>query len=138
MLLNIAPAPNGSIPVAARARYKEFGDWIRGCYNSENAVARTSGVANNSLVLMTIHQSKGLEFDHVYVVGAHCKRERAYPLDAEEVRVYNVAITRCIEKLRVSWSKRRLRTDAKTQTRMPINMVLFPLFKSKEFLNICA
>jgi alpha-L-fucosidase len=32
LLLDIAPAPNGSIPANAKARYAEFGAWIKACY----------------------------------------------------------------------------------------------------------
>jgi hypothetical protein len=32
LLLDIAPAPNGSIPADAKARYAEFGAWIKACY----------------------------------------------------------------------------------------------------------
>ena len=51
LLLNIAPSASGKIPDAAMARYKSFGDLVRGCYSEKSAIASTSGIANNSLIL---------------------------------------------------------------------------------------
>lgn len=47
LLLDIAPTPDGVVDDAAFARYKEFGDWIRGCYGESNIIA----AVNNSFEL---------------------------------------------------------------------------------------
>lgn len=71
-----------------------------------NIMSHDGDESKNMLRLMTIHQSKGLEADYVYVAGAHMTGASRVPKETqEEVRVYNVAFTRCIQKLRVSWSK---------------------------------
>ena len=68
------------------------------------------GAALNLIRLMTIHQSKGLEADFVYVIGAHTEEYKTKNTTdqelKEEVRVYNVAFTRSVQSLRVSWSSR--------------------------------
>ena len=54
---------------------------------------------------MTVHQSKGLEADYTYIVGAH---EGLFPMGGdhdEEARVANVALTRCVHAVRISWAR---------------------------------
>lgn len=71
--------------------------------------------SKNMLRLMTIHQSKGLEADYVYVVGAQTRYDlKTIEQKQEEFRMYNVAFTRCIQKLRVSWSERFQQDKQKT------------------------
>lgn len=66
--------------------------------------------------LMTVHASKGLEFDHVYITGLekdlfpHAKRDaqehsKLSPEDAEEERrLFYVALTRARKKLHLSYA----------------------------------
>jgi DNA helicase II / ATP-dependent DNA helicase PcrA len=69
----------------------------------------------NKVTLMTIHSSKGLEFDHVYVGGLE---EELFPnkLSAaslpeleEERRLFYVALTRAAVTVTVSWAQTRYR-----------------------------
>lgn len=78
---------------------------------SQSVIMNREGCENeatNLIRLMTIHQSKGLEADFVYVIGAHTEVYKAKNISEtefkEEVRVYNVAFTRSVKGLRVSWS----------------------------------
>ena len=54
----------------------------------------------NSIKMMTIHKSKGLEFKHVFVIGL---KENTFPSEkadiTEEARLFYVAVTRPIEAL---------------------------------------
>lgn len=70
--------------------------------------------AQNSIVLMTIHGAKGLEFDHVFLVGME---EGLFPhsqslMEREEIeeerRLCYVALTRARVKLYLSYAQRRL------------------------------
>ncbi len=69
----------------------------------------------NSITLMTIHSSKGLEFPIVFVAGVE---ENLFPLDngsggerelEEERRLFYVSVTRAQKDLYVSFGKRRMR-----------------------------
>ncbi len=68
----------------------------------------------NTVTLMTIHASKGLEFKVVFIVGVE---EGIFPgirsitepkLLEEERRLFYVAITRCEENLFISFAKKRM------------------------------
>ena len=68
---------------------------------------------NNKVTLMTIHASKGLEFQHVYVAGLE---ENLFPSQLsvgsrteleEERRLFYVAITRAEESLTISYANMR-------------------------------
>lgn len=58
---------------------------------------------DDAVQLMTIHKSKGLEFDHVFVVGLQDKK---FPSEKasleEEARLFYVAVTRPIKNLYIS------------------------------------
>lgn len=69
----------------------------------------------DSVTLMTIHSSKGLEFKHVYVVGLE---ENLFPSQLslnsraeleEERRLFYVAVTRAEEKLTLSFATSRFK-----------------------------
>jgi DNA helicase-2/ATP-dependent DNA helicase PcrA len=69
----------------------------------------------DTVTLMTIHASKGLEFPHVYVVGME---ENLFPSQMalndrqdleEERRLFYVAVTRAEQKLTLSFATTRLR-----------------------------
>ncbi len=69
----------------------------------------------NSVTLMTIHASKGLEFPIVFITGCE---EDIFPLaqkfdrnasDAEERRLFYVALTRAEEKVFISYARSRYR-----------------------------
>ncbi len=81
-----------------------------------------SQVGSDAVQLMTVHASKGLEFDTVFLCGleegtfphkAEDKEDPNTKLD-EERRLLYVAITRAKKHLRISWSRsRRLYGDIK-------------------------
>ena len=70
------------------------------------------------VTLLTVHAAKGLEFPHVFVIGAE---ETLFPhknsfnedegLDTldEERRLFYVAVTRAQRSLRISWCRSRRR-----------------------------
>ncbi len=69
----------------------------------------------DQLPLMTVHSSKGLEYDHVFVVGAEenlfpsiMSLEEGEDRLEEERRLFYVAMTRAMEKLYISFCKSRL------------------------------
>jgi len=68
---------------------------------------------SSQLVLMTLHQAKGLEFKAVFVVGVeegilpHSRSiDDPYSLE-EERRLFYVGVTRAQEKLYITWARRR-------------------------------
>jgi superfamily I DNA/RNA helicase len=64
--------------------------------------------AADAITLLTIHASKGLEFQHVFLIGAE---EGTLPYAradvAEEKRLFHVAITRAKERLDITHTTRR-------------------------------
>ncbi len=76
---------------------------------------KDKGDENNTVSLMTIHSSKGLEFPHVYIVGLE---ENLFPSQMalnsrsdleEERRLFYVAITRAEKKLSLFYATSRFR-----------------------------
>lgn len=67
-----------------------------------------SDLFKGSIPIITIHQAKGLEFDHVYIVGCNegyfpSKRSIKEHHLEEELRLFYVAMTRAKRKLSVSY-----------------------------------
>ncbi|MGE3341631.1 MAG: ATP-dependent helicase [Candidatus Altimarinota bacterium] len=66
------------------------------------------------LTLMTVHSAKGLEFDHVYIVGLeegvfpHSRASFDPEQMEEERRLMYVAMTRAKENLHLVWARRRM------------------------------
>lgn len=88
-------------------------------YLSENIELLTDADAeeedNNKVSLMTIHAAKGLEFDHVYIVGME---ENLFPsqraMDSrsdmeEERRLFYVALTRACKTCTLSYAQMRFK-----------------------------
>ena len=44
LLLDFAPGYSGRLPAESRARYQQFGDWVRACYGQANLLNDTSPV----------------------------------------------------------------------------------------------
>src|SRR4051794_37413213 len=69
-------------------------------------------IADDTVVLSTIHRAKGLEFDHVWIAGAeegrlpHGRSVRDGQ-EAEERRLAYVAVTRAKRTLHLSWAATR-------------------------------
>ncbi|MBI5281787.1 MAG: UvrD-helicase domain-containing protein [Candidatus Solibacter usitatus] len=79
------------------------------------------GAADNSLLLLTVHQAKGLEFDTVFVAGAAdgefpLGRSVRAGLETEEHRLFYVAVSRAKRRLYLSypivskWGREQLRS----------------------------
>ena len=72
--------------------------------------------------LMTIHQSKGLEFPHIYIVGLENglfpsqKNMREKKMLEEERRLFYVAITRAIKKVTLSYAVSRFQFGIMNKT----------------------
>lgn len=69
---------------------------------------------NEKIVLSTIHASKGLEFDHVFIVGVEedilpskYSKQGSMKLIEEERRLFYVAITRAKISLQISYTNQR-------------------------------
>ncbi|MGD1822449.1 MAG: ATP-dependent helicase [Pleomorphochaeta sp.] len=80
-------------------------------------------INNNSVNIMTMHSSKGLEFDIVYLVGIEdhiIPNQRAIEENPknieEERRLFYVAITRAKKKLIISSAKNRIRGAQEIQS----------------------
>jgi len=54
LLLDMAPTPEGVLDDAAVARYREFGDWVRGCYGPGKE-ANATGPVKGSTVEMSLN-----------------------------------------------------------------------------------
>ncbi|MEG0500120.1 MAG: 3'-5' exonuclease, partial [Rikenellaceae bacterium] len=74
------------------------------------------------VTLMTIHSAKGLEFDTIYIVGVE---EGTFPSARsvddmngleEERRLFYVAVTRAIKRLRISFALKRYKWGSVTDT----------------------
>ncbi|MDY5041893.1 MAG: 3'-5' exonuclease [Eubacteriales bacterium] len=87
----------------------------------QNSIEETDD-ANNSVSVSTIHASKGLEFDYVYIMGAEeglFPISRAVGLDdeiEEERRLMYVAITRARKKVFITNAKSRYLYRDKIET----------------------
>ena len=73
-------------------------------------------VLEKAVKLMTVHASKGLEFEYVFIMGLEenlfphqplDNRERTPEEEEEERRLFYVAITRAKQKLYLSYSETR-------------------------------
>lgn len=81
------------------------------------------GAEKEKVALMTVHSAKGLEFNHVYVVGME---EDLFPSNMskyepkgleEERRLFYVAITRARKTCTVTFAKSRFRNGSTNSTR---------------------
>ena len=88
--------------------YAKKGYTLQEILNELSLESDADNIENEAINIMTIHASKGLEFDHLFVVGLE---EGFFPLgDAdieEERRLAYVAITRAKKELVVSYAKSR-------------------------------
>lgn len=76
---------------------------------------------NNAIQLATLHAAKGLEFDHVFLIGLEegllpfAQEDRTSPIE-EERRLMYVGITRARKSLQITWCKQRKRGGEKNTT----------------------
>lgn len=83
------------------SRFKTLREFVAHAIRAEHA----SRKSKNALTLGTVHASKGLEFDNVFVSGC---QEGLLPHKkgdlAEESRIFYVACSRAAKRLRISWA----------------------------------
>jgi DNA helicase-2/ATP-dependent DNA helicase PcrA len=81
------------------ATAKDFLNWVRICNIAEKPAKELTA---DKVHLMTVHGSKGLEFDEVFIIGA---AQGVFPSRGdieEERRLFYVAMTRARERLSIS------------------------------------
>ena len=90
------------------------GWWDVGKYLEEKALMSAVDVdAGESISVMTLHMSKGLEFDYVYILGLeegllpHSRSMDTNQEIEEERRLLYVGITRARKEVTLSWSRQR-------------------------------
>jgi superfamily I DNA/RNA helicase len=94
------------------------GDVVAFCDRAALADAPGGSAAPDAVPVMTLHQAKGLEFDHVLLAGLeegvwpHWAAEQNGAL-AEERRLFYVGLTRARRSLRLSWVRNRREWAAK-------------------------
>jgi DNA helicase II / ATP-dependent DNA helicase PcrA len=80
--------------------------------DQDTLIEQEEGGSTQAVRLMTIHASKGLEFDHVFIVGLEeglfpSNRDKENREQEEERRLMYVAITRAREHLYLSYAQTR-------------------------------
>lgn len=88
--------------------YKTFGEWLVAIANYEEQLQKSvaKGKLQEGVWLMTLHASKGLEFNHVYIIQANeglmpYKKAVLASQMEEERRLFYVGMTRASEKLTI-------------------------------------
>ncbi|MGB4109327.1 MAG: 3'-5' exonuclease, partial [Desulfomonilia bacterium] len=88
--------------------------WDIGRYLEEKALMSAVDMdAGESVSVMTLHMSKGLEFDHVFILGLeegllpHARSMDTSREIEEERRLLYVGITRARKEVTLSWSRQR-------------------------------
>jgi DNA helicase-2/ATP-dependent DNA helicase PcrA len=88
--------------------------WDIGAYLEEKALmSAVDRDAGESISVMTLHMSKGLEFDHVFILGLeegllpHSRSMETSREIEEERRLLYVGITRARQEVTLSWSRQR-------------------------------
>ena len=93
----------------------------------------------DAVVLATFHRSKGLEWPHVFVIGAsdglvpHAAATSASAIDEERRLVY-VALTRAERTLHVSWARRRDGEEPRAMPERQLSPLLTPMVSEVERL----
>lgn len=109
--------------------YRNIKEWVKALETKYDKVQRNRNQMNEKLHLMTVHASKGLEFDHVYIPGCN---EKTFPYGSmpdgetceEERRIFYVAMTRAkksLELLYLSGTKERPRLPSRFLNPILIN-----------------
>ncbi|MFX3626359.1 ATP-dependent helicase [Campylobacter sp. LH-2024] len=84
--------------------------------NEISLLSDQDGLDSDCIYIMSVHASKGLEFDHVFIIGLE---ERFFPVDnsdiEEERRLAYVAITRAKKQLHLSVSSSRFYRGSRTK-----------------------
>lgn len=84
--------------------------------NEISLLSDQDGLDSDCIYIMSVHASKGLEFDHVFIIGLE---EGFFPVDnsdiEEERRLAYVAITRAKKRLHLSVSSSRFYRGSRTK-----------------------
>lgn len=87
----------------------------------------------NAVTLLTIHAAKGLEFRHVFIIGAEETQLPSRSSLNEEKRLFYVAVTRAKEKLDIMHTKTRAgRPSALLQFAAAIPETILPRYSDPE------
>jgi DNA helicase-2/ATP-dependent DNA helicase PcrA len=111
---DVARIENINELLAVASQFKTVEKFLESAALSESEIKQHR--SNAKITLMTVHAAKGLEFEHVFVVGLE---EGLFPHSRsmisgakeeieEERRLMYVAMTRAKRKLTLSWSRNRL------------------------------
>lgn len=109
---------------SAQAEFEAVRSWLSESPTTRCALARTHALvddlAASGLKAMTVHQSKGLEWDEVWVMGCEAALF-PHPLGEleEERRLFFVAITRAKNSLVLSHGLQRGKPGQQTKHRQP-------------------
>lgn len=107
--------------------YKEYIDSNKSWVNS---VKNFKG--ENSIPIMTIHKSKGLEFEHVYLIGLEDKAFWSFNTDREEnLNAIFVAISRAKNSFTFTYSQKR---NSIFQSKSKINEI-YNIIRSSGLVN---
>ena len=99
----------------ASKEYKTYEEWFKHIEEYGKELTEQAGINNrteNAVTLCTMHSSKGLEYDIVYVIDAvegvtpHTKANLDEDIE-EERRLFYVAVTRAKKELNIFWIKER-------------------------------
>lgn len=99
----------------ASKEYKTYEEWFKHIEEYGKELTEQAGINNrteNAVTLCTMHSSKGLEYDIVYVIDAvegvtpHTKATLDEDIE-EERRLFYVAVTRAKKELNIFWIKER-------------------------------
>ncbi|OPJ55154.1 ATP-dependent helicase [Alkalithermobacter paradoxus] len=95
------------------ASFQTINEYLTHIEKVKDEITSKSNEDSDSVVLTTIHSSKGLEFKNVFIIGAiegvmpHEKSFEDEELIEEERRLFYVAMTRAMEKLYISYIRNR-------------------------------
>jgi DNA helicase II / ATP-dependent DNA helicase PcrA len=94
---------NGLVKIAAgKGTIKEFLSYVRKLTHARRDVRKVK-----TLTLSTVHQAKGREWDHVFVIGANQGKMPHMEGDpAEEKRIFFVACTRASKTLHITFNEK--------------------------------
>lgn len=90
------------------------------------------GLEKGKIPVVTVHQVKGLEFDHVFIIGANEFKFPMYQSDLEEEkRLFYVALTRAKKNIYISYSNFN-------DYNKPINRSPFIDFIDRKYINFLS
>ncbi len=100
------------------AGYKTIGEWFEHVEKMQEEIRKSKDVkVEHGVTLMTMHSSKGLEFDYVFIPDVNedvipYKKSKKEGKTEEERRLMYVAMTRAKKVLNISYTLSRYKRDA--------------------------